>query len=189
MRIEELENWSAVADPLGSGPTFYFLHVILPHPPLYLDASCGLNVQPGLGGRTLHEETYSDEQMSQRRLAYVAQTQCANQTVLAFLEDVDEDTTVIVTADHGPDSLGSMSGNPDQWAPEQIWERLSTFSAVRLPEACVSPRGEDFELVNTFRILLSCLTEEEIPLLDGEYFGATYGGPIFELKDPDSNVD
>jgi hypothetical protein len=66
---------------------------------------------------------------------------------------------------------------------------MATFSAIRLPSECSTPADEDLQLVNTFRIVLSCLTGEDVPLLDSQFFGATYGGPIFQLKNPDSDVD
>jgi len=189
MRIDDLMSWPEIRASFGPLPNFAFVHLILPHPPLFLTSDCSLDVDPDMAVRTLTDDLVDEAQLTERRSAFVEQTKCANATVLRFLEDLDRETAIVITADHGPDSYGSMSGHLDQWSSEQIWERMATFSAIRLPSECSTPVDEDLQLVNTFRIVLSCLSGEDVPLLDSQFFGATYGGPIFQLKNPDSDVD
>jgi hypothetical protein len=136
-----------------------------------------------MGDRNLNLGDVPDGLLTRRKEGYVEQLQCANRTITRFLAQISEDDVVVITADHGPDSFGLMTGNPPMWSAEQMWERFGTMTAARVLECPVE--GEDLQLVNIFRLVLGCLTEDSVPDLEKAYFGATYGGPIFEIPDPD----
>jgi len=183
-RIEQLENWGQTQGASSSAPTFTYLHLMLPHPPLYLDSSCSVDIRPNMGERNLNLGDISTDVLAERKDGYIEQVKCANLTIERFLAQVDEDDVVVITADHGPDSYGLMTGNPSMWSAEQMWERFGTLTAVRLPACPIE--DEDLQLVNVFRLVLGCLTGDGVLVLEKRYFGATYGGPVFEIPDPDS---
>jgi hypothetical protein len=185
-RIEQLEEWDQFDEP-SDGPTFTFLHLVLPHPPLHLDSSCQPHPSPLLDGRNVTQGEYSPEDLEKRRSAYVAQVECANHTVERLLEQIDPGTAVVITADHGPDSLQPLTSSREP-QPDQAWERFATFTALRFPEQCDRP-NKDHLLVNTFRLLLGCLTDSPMEMFDERYFVAAYSGTVEELKNPDSYAD
>ncbi len=185
-RLEQLSNWDEFQGDIEE-PTFTFLHLVLPHPPLHLDATCQPHPTPLLDGRNVSRGEYSDSELAIRRQAYVAQIECANRAIEQLIPDLDPEAAVVITADHGPDSFQPLSPLSEP-RPEQILERFSIFSAIRFPAHCQQP-SEDHQLVNTFRMLIGCLTESPMDLLDKRYFIATYGGPVEELKDPDIAAD
>jgi hypothetical protein len=121
-----------------------------------------------------------------RKEAYVDQVRCANQTVTAFLDQLEGDEIVIIAADHGPDSHGLLNANPETWTDEQIHERLATFAAMKLPADCGSNLDPNLQLVNVFRLVFNCLyPRADLPVLQPEYGAASFGGPIIRLEDPD----
>jgi hypothetical protein len=181
-RLRQLENWEDFQAGIES-PSFTFLHLVLPHPPLYLDATCEPHVDEAMDGRNVSRGEHTGAELRSRRDAYVAQVECANRAIRDLIAQVDPTAAVIITADHGPDSLEPLTSNNEP-QPEQAWERFATFTAIRFPEHCDQP-GEDHQLVNTFRLLLGCLTDSRMEELDERYFVAAYSGTVEELKNPD----
>ncbi|MFP3881047.1 MAG: sulfatase-like hydrolase/transferase [Actinomycetota bacterium] len=179
-RIDQLEHWNDfVRDWRRGPPKFVFLHIPLPHPPLFLDADCDLRINPDLGGRIMNDGNMSEEQLERRRDAWVDQVRCANQTLRAFLSQVDPDAIVVILSDHGPDSYWVLdSKNPDA----ALRERFSTISAVRLPEPCRGELPDDITTVNIFREVMSCLSGKPIPTLDTRHYAAGFGGPIVRME-------
>jgi hypothetical protein len=187
-RIAQLTDWSEVASELPSGPRFVSLHLVMPHPPLFLDASCSPRVDRDLEGRNMAGAEFARSLLPIRRHAYIEQLLCANRTVLRFLDQLDKDAVVVITADHGPDSLGPLHADPNRWTDVQKWERYGILSSLRLPEQC-DAGPDDQQLVNTLRLVVGCLSDTEVPMLDGEWFAASYSGTVVEFKDPDANVE
>jgi hypothetical protein len=181
-RVRQLQAWNSFAADIES-PSFTFLHLVLPHPPLYLDSSCTAHPDEALDGRNVTRGEYTSWELEARRDAYVGQVECANRAIHDLIAQVDPNAAVIITADHGPDSLQPLTSET-QALPEQTWERFGTFTAIRFPEQCQQP-GEDHQLVNTFRLLLGCLTNSPMEELDQRYFVAAYSGTVEELKNPD----
>ena len=70
-------------------------------------------------------------------------------------------------------------------------ERFGVLNAIRLPEACRDRSIEGEPLVNTFRIVLACLSGSEPDLLGTRLFYSGYGKisdlaevPLDQLDDP-----
>jgi len=188
-RLDELSNWNEFSQTLPEGPRFVFLHLVLPHPPLFLDSSCAPRVDPDLDGHNVSSQSIPVELLPKRRSAYVDQVGCANRTVLEFLEQVDRDAVIVITADHGPDSLNPLVESPETWTPEQVKERFAAFSAMRLPPNCDARLDENHQLVNTFRVVLGCLTSTSPVILEERFFAVSYGGLVLELKNPDQDAE
>ena len=188
-RLEQLRNWDEFSATFPEGPNLIFLHLVLPHPPLFLDASCTPRVEADLDGRTVSDGTMPEEQVEKRRHAYVEQIECANHAIMDFLSEVDPTAAIVITADHGPDSLNPMNGDPDEWTETQIHERMAAFFSMRIPTKCAKGPFDDHQLVNTFRVVVGCLTSSDPETLDGRWFAASYGGHVVELKNPDLNAE
>lgn len=188
-RIEQLTNWSQIRPTWGPDPVFAFLHLEMPHPPLFLDSQCELDVRRGFGGPTLTWGVATGDALAARKQAYVRQVECANRTVASLLDQLNGDEIVVVTADHGPDSEGTLAADVSSWTDRQLNERMSVFTAIRLPGSCETPEVDSFDLVNTMRLVLSCIYGHDLGLLEGTYQAATYEGPVIPLKNPDGPAD
>ena len=180
-RIDEMTSWSDVR-PQTDDPVFAFLHLVLPHPPLFLDRECAVRVDPELGGRILNDGRIDEAHLQRRKDAWVEQLECANKTVFEFLGQIDDEAVVVLTSDHGPDSAFVIeSADPEDLTTDLLRERLPTLTAVRMPESCRGTLPEDIHTVNLFRRVLGCLSDTELDMLDSRYFAASFGGSIVEL--------
>jgi hypothetical protein len=159
-RLEALDELAKAEPSYARRPRFVFAHVLLPHPPLLLNADCAFRPDAGLGGTMIGgpENLWN---LDRRKDAYVDQVRCANRQILNFVQQAPADSIVILTADHGPDSYGQLATIPlEGWSSVAIWERMSIFSAIRLPDSCRTSLPDHAAPVNYFRITLSCLGYE-----------------------------
>ena len=178
-RIDTLRQgnaWGGSIEP--AEPTFTFFHLMLPHPPMFLDATCNLRVDRDLDGSTIHQPGTSDALMRVRRDAWVDQVRCANEVVLDYLGVIGDEEVVVLVSDHGPDSLFDVTADLNEI---QILERLSNLTAVRLPDHCQEQLPDDVQLQNVFRVVLGCLAGREVELLPNKTFVAGFRGPIVEI--------
>ncbi len=76
---------------------------------------------------------------------------------------------IIISGDHGP-RLG-LSGATEGKVLLDGEKFLSAFNAIRLPAACAElDVPDDMTLVNTFRIVFACLTDQPPDLLEDRLF-------------------
>jgi len=181
-RVDQLTHWDETTSEWPDGPVFAFFHVQLPHPPLYMDSECEVRVDPELGGRIMNNGEMSPEQLERRKEAWVEQVECANATIESFVDQLDDDTVVVLVSDHGPDLNFMLESNPADLDPEGLAERFPSLTAVRLPDECRGNLPDDVDTVNTFRVLTNCLTGQTAETLPTRNFIAGFGGPIVELK-------
>jgi hypothetical protein len=187
-RIEDLQNWSSAVGNAES-PTFAFVHIQLPHPPLFLDTNCSVRIDSLLDGRIMYDGQIPPAHLDMRKRAWVEQVRCANSTITEFVESLDPETIVVIASDHGPDSVFQFEPIASDLTADQLYERYSTLTAVRLPESCKGSLPNDVDTVNTFRVVLSCLADEEVPLLESRSYLGGFSGPIQEVKLPTDNAD
>jgi hypothetical protein len=188
-RIDQMTHWSE-RKPDVAAPTFTFLHLVLPHPPLYLDSACEPHIDPDLRGRIVNNGAIDEDHLEKRRQAWVDQVECANATVLQFLEQIEDDAVVVVTSDHGPDSTFIIdTSDVTDLTRSRLEERMPNLTAVRMPAGCEGTLPADIHLVNLFRVLLDCLSDDDIETLDNRYFAASFGGSVIELKYSDPLTD
>lgn len=158
-------------------PRMVFGHVLIPHPPLPLNAACGVRPEPQPAGPAVGARfLLGTSELDDRRAAYVEQVECANARLLRFLDEVDEDALVFITGDHGPDSFGQLKFHPSEWTEHDIRERFSVFSAYRLPAQCRPAIVPDIDLINGMRAVLGCAVGTELAPRDSRSF-------IFPLAD------
>jgi hypothetical protein len=101
------------------------------------------------------------------------------------LIEADPEAVIVIQGDHGPNrGIGFEQGHDvSSWTDEQVRIRFNVLSAVRLPEGCQTP--EVMSLVNTFRVVLACLSGSEIPLLPIRIFAVnSYPGDVLEIGPP-----
>ena len=149
-------------------PDLIYVHLLTPHPPLFLDASCQSNPDEELAGFALTVPGMSEFQSKIRRDAYVAQVQCANKHLLMVAESVaDAGAVGLILGDHGPDQGQQLFVTADEWTRDQKTERFGVFFAAHHP-GC--DYGSISTLVNVGRRLLSCLSGTEIPTMRDRFF-------------------
>ncbi len=170
-------------------PQLIVAHATVPHAPAQLDASCSIN--PQNSGSALHLVDPGDtrERIAAARARYVGQVQCVDREVLAAIDrmlEVDPGLAIVVVADHGPDSRGTMRTDFSERTDGALVERLSVLSAMRLPPECPQD-GPAFTTVNTIRRLVSCSLGVSFPAIPDRVFSAPReeltGGSFVEVSD------
>ncbi|CAN5755820.1 hypothetical protein BH23ACT5_BH23ACT5_24390 [soil metagenome] len=177
--LDWMRHHAALVDANGV-PDVVFLHVLAPHPPLFLGADCS---RPELDGSrrglALASHGTDDETRANRRRLFVDQVICISQTVVQLVESLRDDTIVAIVGDHGPDSFGQLEVDPKEWTSEMTRERLLTLAAVRLPDSCPA------DLISTMGVLLAvenCLTGSDRALPPLKAFGVGLeAGSIFTV--------
>lgn len=126
--------------------------VLVPHPPLFLDSSCGFHYDPLLGGNGMFIGEFAIER---RSAAYIEQLKCANEFERKLLDRIGSDDVAIIVSDHGSDRQGQLKKVSAEWTFDDRVERLSVYVNTRLPEGC-EPR-QRVMLVDVIRDALWCL--------------------------------
>jgi hypothetical protein len=146
-------------------PFFLFAHILSPHPPQRFDRKCAYlkNVDFDLAG-----EDYSD-----LIDGYVSDLGCLNARILAavdlILEKDRTDPVIILQSDHGFRGTRLKPAHPDPRVPVEFVS-FANLHAMRAPESCDRKSDESFSLVNTFRIVLSCIDGQPRELLPDRHF-------------------
>jgi hypothetical protein len=92
---------------------------------------------------------------------YVQSIRCINQSMrLAVGRIIARDPTAVIVmqSDHGSDVGLDWERAQWTWPAQQVRDRFAIFNALRLPPRCRDMVPEDVVAVNTFRIVLACLT-------------------------------
>jgi hypothetical protein len=151
-------------------PFFLFAHVNAPHFPYRYGPDCEFRTEP-IASAPLD--------VAQWAAYYRQEIACLNELILDGVDRIiadDPDAIIILQSDHGSASTVDWSAHPDEWSAETLQERFSVLNAMRLPPEC----NERFDLegeplVNTFRIVFSCIEGTDIELLDQRAFMAPWG--------------
>lgn len=154
---------------LGNGqPDFIYVHVLAPHPPMFLDSACHLEADEKVAGFAVGMPGLSESEMSTRRDAYVEQVNCVNSHLeRAARKASGSGAIALILADHGPDQGRQMYSDGDAWNAAQRRERFGILLAV-LHDGC--DYGDLVSLVNVSRRMIACLSDSEIPSLTDRYF-------------------
>jgi len=145
-------------------PDLVYVHVLAPHPPLFLDARCEPDWGGGLPGYVIGSPQMDSDELALVRARYTDQLECVNSVLLEVARQLPEDDVAVMFGDHGPDSLGQLflpSG--EMWNEEQRRERFGVFYAAHVPGCDMTSIGS---LVNLGRRLLSCMSETAMPDLE-----------------------
>ncbi len=169
-----VEHLEALPDIVGTHrteevPRLTIVHIILPHPPLLLDAQCNRISTPVRRAFA----TANDELTNDRRRFYTDQLTCTNQMVVKALRQIVDDrsdTLVMITGDHGSDSEPLAFGSADQWTDEVLAERMSILSAYRVP-GCDHLLYPSITPVNGARAITNCAAGTGLsPVADNSYW-------------------
>jgi hypothetical protein len=141
-------------------PDFIFAHVLLPHPPLFVDDHCvpdwrGFQYGFAIGRPYFHEH---DDELA--RTDYVEQVQCVNSILVQIADLLTDDDVALIMGDHGPDGQGQLFLQGTQWNEEQRRERFGAFLATKVSDCDMKEIGS---LVNVGRRMMSCLTGDDFP--------------------------
>ena len=164
-------------------PRFTFAHIILPHPPFLLDASCG-NHNSALR-RAI--STTDEELLARRRQFYADQAACTNDGTLRAVDGLiaaNPGAVVMITGDHGPAPM-SLSFTPSgKWSDRMVAGRMRILSAYRLP-GCDEMFRADLTPVNGTRAVTNCALGTNLPELpDHNYWSPSNGeGPVVDVTD------
>ncbi len=161
-----------------------FAHLLVPHPPTFLDSECRVRAPAIYTTPVLRSPGDSDAVVGERKVGYLEQLECVNQFISEFVDLVGSDSTVVIVGDHGPESLNQTFTDPLGWSNRQIIERLNAFLAVRTPEPCDLPSS--IVLPNVLRIIVGCLTGIREPSLPDKLFVVVElerGAPIHEVTE------
>ena len=150
----------------ASSPRLVYAHVGVPHGPFVLNAECERWDNPMSANWEVTPDS-SDP--------YLEQLRCANRQIRDLIEVIDQtspESVVVITADHGVSLQGQWRNPLSEWSPEEIEESSSIFTAYRLPATCPNTYVDDFQLVNTFRLVIDCLFDQSLGLLPPRNFHA-----------------
>lgn len=108
-------------------PDFIYAHVLSPHVPYGLDARCDRHQPRG-------------DYAANARADYVRQIRCINTMVVDSLRELNDDTVVVVTGDHGPlDDRGLLFQEFEEWGQADLRQRLAVFSSLKMTPECQRP--------------------------------------------------
>lgn len=156
-------------------PMFVFSHLMAPHPPYYRTANCQVI------------DAVWDTGAWGSRGQYAEAANCLNTLLIRAVDRIlsrDPSAIIIIQGDHGTaHGIDLLEGNPKDWSPEDIKRRMGVFSAMRLPIGCPTP--DDLRLVNTFRLVLDCISREGLdPLLAGSWIASLKGNDLMAVEPP-----
>lgn len=136
-----LRELAGVRDDIGAGSSagrMIFMHVLLPHRPIEVDAECRIHSDPakhvGYG-----EGLKSDSALHVHMQLYAAQTRCVHRELAQVISAVDntagaEGAIIIVHGDHGS-RLYQLEAEVtlSEWDVQRLNAAFSTLLAIRRP--------------------------------------------------------
>src|SRR5439155_4661349 len=157
------------ADEAGR-PTFVIAHVLMPHTPFVVDASCRPVAKAADGSlaselRCLNRETL--------------------QTVRALQSHTGTPPIIIVTGDHGTQSLRPFESDTAAPTEAQARERFRAFGAYYLPDGGSAAIPDSLSLVNVLRYVFGYYFGADLPPLPNTMFFSHWRVPyrLTELTD------
>jgi hypothetical protein len=137
-------------------PDVVFSHLMIPHPPTFLDAACELRVSELYTSPLLMQVSDSEADVHQRKVAYLEQVECANRFLSDFIDLAGAHASIVIAGDHGSESQAQTFTDPSGWSDSQITERLNAFLAIRTALPC--DLSSPIVLPNVLRQLVACGT-------------------------------
>jgi hypothetical protein len=166
-----------------SKPSFVFAHVMVPHPPFFMDEGCRTQFADEYNG-VLFSRPGDDPQ--HRRTAYLKQTECVDQFIADLSRRIQPDDVVVVVGDHGTDQRNQLVRDSATWSRSDLAERFNVFLAVRDGAECSV--GDAVILPNILRRVLSCLATQDLEELEPRMFKYSPAeGPSPEVLEVDSS--
>jgi hypothetical protein len=160
-------------------PTFTFMHMLLPHPPIVFDAVGNL-VSP------------EEEKLHSSKENYVNQLIYTNTRLRAMVDDLlsgphDEDPIIIIQSDEGPHPF-RLQRNEDAYdwfeaRKSELREKLLILNAYYLPGVPHHDLYETISPVNSFRLVFNLYFDAHIPLLPDRSFVYQDRAHLFHFRE------
>ena len=135
-------------------PVFLFAHLLDVHPPFTYSKDC----QQSFEGKTDFYHYYFEPE-------FFFSVKCANANLLKIADrliSADPDSIIVIAADHGSAFNLFVNGEYETSTdPGTLYERYASFAAWYLPAECQDSLYPGLSPVNTFRLVIPCLTEEK----------------------------
>lgn len=153
-------------------PDFIQVHIVSPHPPYALSASCEPRKDSDQSSLSVAGDTESA--VDQERNGYLDQVTCINSYLEALAPIISAaDMTVLITADHGSSVRGQVSKQPMSWTNDDLMERFGIFLATRTTGGCYVTSDS---LVNVSREVIGCALAIDLPSLPDRHYASTPDG-------------
>ncbi len=141
-------------------PLFAHIHMLIPHTPYRFNRTCE-SIDP------TQQKTIEDLYK-----AYIEQVECANIGTLELIDTIlkrDSDAIIVLQSDHGPKTGVEWQ----DWRADNTWEQsFSILNAWRIPPGldCRKELHPELTSVNTFRIIIGCVSGTSPDLLPNRWF-------------------
>jgi hypothetical protein len=156
-------------------------HLLIPHPPLFLDGDCDLRFMPELDGMNIGTGSESPDKRRARLEAYTDQISCVNRAVLETVGNPGIDGAIVaLVGDHGTDAQGQLVTQVSEWDDSMISERMHTFMAVRGCDGDMPSSN-----INILRFVSSCAFDQPLEMLPARQFLV----PVTENHPADSIIE
>lgn len=149
---------------------YVFAHFMLPHDPVLVDEECDPTITPDDISRDV----------AQRISATSAQMSCVDRLLTAVTEELDSDTAILLTGDHGTSTNDQVAVNGTDWSDQDIAERFGVLMAYKLPVGCEAPSSAD--PIVAMSALLTCSVGQELVAPPAEYL-IGYEDPVLVDSD------
>jgi hypothetical protein len=153
---KELSDRMEVLSSNGSHD-YLFAHFLLPHVPARVNSRCDLVDHP-------HD---IETDAAKFRAAIADQMSCVDQLLSIAIGKADNDTAVLLAADHGPSTSFQLGLPPEEWSDAAIAERFSIFLAYKIPADCPKPSLPD--PLEAMAAIMGCAVEHTFNAPPPEY--------------------
>ena len=146
------------------GPKFIFSHIVSPHPPFIFDMDGGMlkHTKMTLVNWKPKSAYLGQLIFTQKKLISVVNT-IINNSIMAPI--------IILQGDHGPFS-SHRTGNiiyDNYTTVNHIRERMGIMNMYLVPDKCKSLLSESISPVNSFRVILNCIFDEQFLILENKH--------------------
>jgi len=167
--IENAKNeWEKIWNEIEK-PYFMEINVWQPHGPYIFDRECKKNIEI----IDYHLLGKGKVKLSKEIEGYEGEIHCVNKQMTNFIKlikTVDPDSIIVIISDHGHPFFLDLNVEPEKWTDKSIISRSANLWAAKFPEECNNNVYADISVVNTFRVIFSCIFGKSIPLLEDKIF-------------------
>jgi hypothetical protein len=168
--------------PRIAGPTFTFVHVVVPHNPYVLDRDGNIRSDVAL---SMQFDKDNNTGGWANLEGYTEQVRFVNKRITEVIDTLQSRSphppVIIVQADHGT-ATRKQDGVAVAKQTDFILERMPILNAYYVPDACRRLLYPEISPVNSFRVLFNSLFDDHLELLPDRQFFSWYGQP-YKLHD------
>jgi len=194
MRVEGTTNYvNGVLDTIPKiadleETTFSYVHLLSPHPPFIFEADGSpintvLNCMEGTDGSHYFKTCPGIEKYREQ---YIGQLSYISNRLEGIINEIllksDTPPIIILQGDHGPGSMLDW----DSAENSNVNERFSILNAYLVPEPIKEKLYPEISPVNSFRLLLNYLFDDNLDLLEDRSYFAVWDQPYNFIDITDS---